>query len=141
MGGGEGRGEGTGKPVRARLSKLPFSKLPSSFSLTEENSFREGKGTQTKLFGPDIFGWGGGLPRERVGAKKCGMSLEAKGNQTFGRDLPGFCRAIRGVPEKFEKEKFVFHCRSLLFLEDLQHQPGPQWQPSALQSWWPATEV
>ena len=27
-----------------------------------------------KVFGPDIFGWGRGLPRELVGAKKFGMS-------------------------------------------------------------------
>ena len=31
----------------------------------------------------------------------------------FGRDIPGFCRDIPGVPEKFEKKKFVFNFRSL----------------------------
>ena len=46
--------------------------------------------------GPDIFRWGGGLPRERVGAKKFGMSLEIQGNQTLGRDI---------LPGKFEKKK------------------------------------
>ena len=36
-----------------------------------------------KLFGPDIFGWGGGLPHKGVGAKKFGMSFETQGKQTF----------------------------------------------------------
>ena len=49
--------------------------------------------------------WGGGLPREGVGAKKFGMSLEARETKLFERDIPGFCRDILGVPEKFEKEK------------------------------------
>ena len=31
-----------------------------------------------KLLGPDIFRWGGGLPREGVGAKKFGTSLETR---------------------------------------------------------------
>ena len=31
----------------------------------------------------------------------------------FWRDIPGFCRDIPGVPEKFEKKKFVFNFRSL----------------------------
>ena len=45
-----------------------------------------------KLLGLDmiIFRWGGGLPRERVGAEKFGMSFETQGNQTFRRDIPGF---------------------------------------------------
>ena len=64
------------------------------------------KEPKPKLFVPDIFRWGGGLPRERVGAKKFGMSLETQGNQTLGRDIPGFCRDIPPkVPEKFERKK------------------------------------
>ena len=66
-----------------------------------------------KLFGPDIFGWGGGLPREGVGAEKFSMSLETKKIKLFGRDIPGFCRDIPQAPEKFEKKKFVFNFRSL----------------------------
>ena len=31
----------------------------------------------------------------------------------FGRDIPGFCRDIPEVPEKFDKRKFVFNFRSL----------------------------
>ena len=76
---------------------------------------RKKKEPKPKLFGPDIFGWGGGLPREGVGAKKFGMSFETQGNQTFWRDMPGFCRDIpgRGVPEKFEGKGFVFNSRPL----------------------------
>ena len=57
--------------------------------------------------------WGGGLPRERVGAKKFDTSLETREIKLFGRDIPGFCRDIPEWPEKFEKKKFVFNFRSL----------------------------
>ena len=63
------------------------------------------KERKPELFGPDIFGLVGGLPRERVGAKKsvcpskpretklsCGISRD------FGWDIPG-------APEKFKKIK------------------------------------
>ena len=76
------------------------------------------KGTEKepkpKLFGPDIFQWGRGLPRERVGAKKFDTSLETREIKLFGRDIPGFCRDIPGAPEKFEKKEFGFNFRSLL---------------------------
>ena len=49
------------------------------------------KKPRPKLFGPDIFGWGGGLPRGGVGA---GMSFETQENQTFG----GICRDCRDIP-------------------------------------------
>ena len=62
-----------------------------------------------KLFGPDIFRWSRGLPRERVGAKKFDTSLETREIKLFGRDIPGFCRDIPELPEKFEKKKFVFN--------------------------------
>ena len=66
---------------------------------------------KSKLLGPDIFRCGGGLPRERVGAKKFGMSLEIQGNQTFWRDIPGFLPGYPGG--KFQKHNFVFNSRSL----------------------------
>ena len=72
------------------------------------------KEPKPKLFGPDIFGWGGGLPREWVGAKKFGMSLETREIKLFWRDIPGFCRDIPAVPEKFEKNKFVSNFRPLV---------------------------
>ena len=62
-----------------------------------------------KLLSPDIFWWGGGLPREGVGAKKFGMSLETQGIKLFWRDIPGFRRDIPGAPEKFEKKRFGFN--------------------------------
>ena len=66
-----------------------------------------------KLLSPDIFWWGGGLPREGVGAKKFGMSLENQGIKLFWRDIPGFRRDIPEAPEKFEKKMFGFHSRPL----------------------------
>ena len=67
------------------------------------------KEPKPKLLSPDIFWWGGGLPRERVGAKKFGMSLETQGIKLFWRDIPGFCRDIPEAPEKFEKKMFGFN--------------------------------
>ena len=61
-----------------------------------------------EVFGPDIFGWVGGLPYEGVGAKKFGMSFETQGNHTFliWRDIPGFSPGYPGgTLEKFEKKK------------------------------------
>ena len=74
---------------------------------------RQEKRTQTQIFGPDIFGWGGGLPREGVRAKKFSMSLETRETKLFWRDRPGFGRDIPGAREKFEKKTFVFNFRSL----------------------------
>ena len=72
------------------------------------------KEPKPNLFGPDIFGWGGGLPREGVGAKKFGMSFKTQGIcQTFWRDIPGFWRDIPGAPEKCDKKRFLFNSRSL----------------------------
>ena len=65
------------------------------------------KEPKPKLFGPDIFQWGRGLPCERVGAKKFDTSLETREIKLFGRDIPGFCRDILGVPEKFEKKNCI----------------------------------
>ena len=61
---------------------------------------RKKKEPKPKLFCLDIFGWGAGLPRERVGAKKLGMSLETQGNQTFRRDIPGFLPGYPGGARK-----------------------------------------
>ena len=84
----------------------------SSFNFQGKKAGRK-KEPKPKLFGPDIFQWGRGLPRERVGAKKFDTSLETQEIKLFGRDIPGFCRDIPGAPEKFEKKKFVFNFRSL----------------------------
>ena len=67
-----------------------------------------------KPFGPDIFGWSGGLPREGGGGgRKVRYVPRCQGNQTFWRGIPEFCRDIPEVPEKFEKRKFEFNFRSL----------------------------
>ena len=66
------------------------------------------KEPKPKLFGPDIFRWGGGLPRERVGAKKFDMPLETREIKLFGRDIPGFRRDIPGGTRKvWEKKVWV----------------------------------
>ena len=41
-----------------------------------QREVRQEKEHKLKLLGPDIFLWGGDLPREGVGAKNFGMSLE-----------------------------------------------------------------
>ena len=79
---------------------------PSSRLLHYSGTKKEPK---PKLLSPDIFRWGRGLPHEGVGAKKFGMSLEAREIKLFWRDIPGFCRDIPAAPEKFEKKKFVFN--------------------------------
>ena len=71
------------------------------------------KEPKPKLFSPDIFGWGEGLPREGVRAEKFGMSLETRETKLFWRDIPGFCRDIPEVPEKFERRKVCVQFRSL----------------------------
>ena len=91
---------------------LPSPFLPSPFGFRRLNSGKK-KEPKPKLFGPDIFRWGGCLTREGVGAKKFGMSLETREIRLFGRDIPGVCRDIPAVPEKFEKKKFVFNSRPL----------------------------
>ena len=58
-----------------------------------------------KLLSPDIFRWGGGLPREGVGAKKFRYAPRNQGNRTFWQDIPGFCRDIPGAPEKVEEKR------------------------------------
>ena len=62
------------------------------------------KGTQTHTFESGYFlvGWGSSMWRE---AKKFGTSLSTREIKHFWRDIPGFCRDISGVPEKFEKKK------------------------------------
>ena len=47
------------------------------------------------------------LPREGVGAKKFGMSLENREIKLFGRDIPGFCWGIPAVPEKSENKEIL----------------------------------
>ena len=82
----------------------PSTGAPSGPGRKVPQRLEKKKEPKPKLFGPDIFGWGGGLSREGVGAKKFGMSFETQGNQTFWRDIPGFCRDI-----SLRKKKTVFN--------------------------------
>ena len=90
--------------------KAPSKRAPSEFSGTKNEP-------KPKLLTPDIFRWGRGLPRERVGAKKFDTPLETREIKLFGRDIPGFRRDIPELPEKFEKKKFGFNFRPLNLLE------------------------
>ena len=64
-------------------------------------------GKKKEHFGSRYSLVSGGLPREGVGAKKFGMSLETKGKQTFWRDIPG---KIPGSCLKSSRNrKFVFN--------------------------------
>ena len=67
------------------------NRSPVAFVSCTPKSGRK-KEPKPKLFGPDIFQWGRGLPRERVVAKKFDKSLEAREIKLFGWDIPGFCR-------------------------------------------------
>ena len=75
--------------------------------------FRKKNEPKPKVLGPDVCRWGGGLPREGVGAKKFGMSLETREVKLFWRDIPDF--AVPAVPEKLERKKLVFNYWPLLF--------------------------
>ena len=76
------------------------------------------KEPKPKLFGPDIFGLGGGLPRKGMGAKKFGMSFKARKKPRKTKRFSGISRDfLPGYPgdaRKFEKKKFVFNFRPLL---------------------------
>ena len=57
-----------------------------------------------KLLSPDMMWWGRGLPREGVGAKKFGMSLETREIKLFGQDIPGFPGVSRPCPKSLRKK-------------------------------------
>ena len=90
-----------------RVQNADFRRKPQIFADSPPSGTK--KEPKPKLLSPDIFWWGGGLPREGVGAKKFGMSLETQGIKLFWRDIPGFCRDIPEAPEKFEKKMFGFN--------------------------------
>ena len=95
------------------------------------------KEPKPKLLSPDIFRWGGGLPREGVGPKKFGMALETREIKLFWRHIPGFCSDIPAVPEKFENKKFVFNFWPLTVAEvrtqeSHLRQANPRKLPSCL---------
>ena len=84
------RGEGNRETIeRQKLSRAIFAPRHQDSGTKKE--------PKPKLLSPDIFWWGGGLPRERVGAKKFGMSLETQGIKLFWRDIPGYPGSARKV--------------------------------------------
>ena len=102
--GNQKREKGYQKVTKMNVSGLP----PSAHPLLR---YVETRGSQTdhfsgtkkehkpKLLGPDIFRWGG------VGAKTCSMTLEAQGNQTCWRDIPGFWLGYSGGARKVREKK------------------------------------
>ena len=58
-----------------------------------------------KLFGPDIFRIGEGLPREWVGSKSPVCPSKPRKNKLFGGISREFCRDVPGVPEEFENQE------------------------------------
>ena len=64
-------------PSGPESHKSRVSKDPGSRS-NHLDTFQIKAGAQDQLLGLDIFRWGRGLPREGVGAKKFGMSLESQ---------------------------------------------------------------
>ena len=57
-----------------------------------------------KLLGPDVFRWGGGLPREGVGAKKFGMPLETREIKLLGGISRDFAGISRRCPKSLRKQ-------------------------------------
>ena len=77
--------------------------------LFEEQSGKK-KEPKPKLFGPDIFRWGGGLPREWGGSQTVRYVPRNQGNQTFLAGYPGILLGYLGGARKvWEKKKFVFN--------------------------------
>ena len=58
------------------------------------------------------------------------MSFETQRNQTFWRDIPGFCRDNPGVPEKFEKRKVCVQFSSPKKLEKKTYGPPDPQSPN-----------
>ena len=80
------------------------------FKASKKQESGKKKEPKPKLFGPDIFWWGGGLPREGVVAKRFDMSFETRESQILCRDIPGFWLGYPGGARKVsEKVKSVFN--------------------------------
>ena len=86
---------------------------PQTPQIIRNANLREEKGTQTQTFWSDIFQWVGVFHVNGWGPKSSRRPSKPGKSNFFGRDIPGFCRDIPGVPEKFEKKRFVFNSRAL----------------------------
>ena len=85
--------------VATEDQKTAIAARPLAESLNSPNSGKK-KEPKAKLFGPDLLWWGGGLPREGVGAKKFGMSLETHGKSNFLAGYPGILPGHPGSARK-----------------------------------------
>ena len=122
-----GRGEEQEKNTKYAIFAEPWKSLEvGNYASKGACLYRSAKKRKhtLKLFAPDIFGWGGGLPRDEVGAKKLRMPLETQGNETLGWISRDFCRVVPEAPEKFVRcgkrgllERGL--CRKVYFLEIL----------------------
>ena len=76
--------------------------------------FQARKIAQTQTFGSRYLPVRWGSSTWTGGAKKFGMSFKTKGNQTFGRDIPGFCWDIpRGRPKIVWEKTVCVRCLAL----------------------------
>ena len=72
----------------------------TSYTWTRRDLSGTKKEPKPKLLSPDIFWWGGGIPREGVGAKKVRYVPRNPGNQTFLAGYPGILPGYPGSARK-----------------------------------------
>ena len=71
------------------------------------------KEPKPKLLSLDIFWWGGGLPREGVGAKKFDMSLQTRETNFFlGPYKPCLANRVWSTPLPCSPDTSAGHCLS-----------------------------
>ena len=97
---------------------------PSPPSLTGSSGKK--KEPKPKLFGKDIFGWGGGLPREGVGGQKVRYVPRKPGKPNFLAGYPGIFGGISWGCLKSLRKKFVFNFRPLDLLHESTAFPPPE---------------
>ena len=90
-------------PVLHEIASLTLPTQLSALGLGLSSGKK--KEPKPKLFGPDIFGWGGGLPREGVGTKRFGVSFlrsPVKPNCLAGYPgiLAGICQVCLNILRK-----------------------------------------
>ena len=80
--------------------------LPKKQGKEDQGGDARKRNPNPNFFGPDIFGWGGGLPHDRVGAKKFGMPLRKA--KLFGGISSKIWLDILGfLPKSLEKKTKV----------------------------------
>ena len=97
------RGNQTPKSTRNFREGASLSKFRIVLVQTgSENCFNSGKKKEhkPKLLGLDICRWGGSLPREGVGGKKFGISLETGDIKFFLAGYPGILLGYPGGAQK-----------------------------------------